>query len=261
MSGQGNKAWVTNLREKYKNNEETTLYLGCYNFSALTQPIINFNTYQNIETGEIGQGLYDYVVAESSLDGNTWGRLGAIGSGYNWYENIQDSAVWDLDSLPWQVVSQKINLNGITDKSKYMIRLRFKSDIAETREGMAIDDLFITEFLDSIVEKDSTFVSVVSNSEGWVDYRKNGQLIGSFYNDGQQLGTLEMGLLTNETNEISIFKNRRLLPRRFFVWPENELTGNYKVRLFFKNDEYFALNNVDKGINRPGDLVVLNIMD
>ncbi|MBK7138924.1 MAG: hypothetical protein IPH74_07815 [Bacteroidetes bacterium] len=88
LSGQGNKAWVTNLREKYKNNEETTLYLGCYNFSALTQPIINFNTYQNIETGEIGQGLYDYVVAESSLDGNTWGRLGAIGSGYNWYENI-----------------------------------------------------------------------------------------------------------------------------------------------------------------------------
>ena len=257
LSGQGNKAWVTNLREKYKNNEETTLYLGCYNFSALTQPIINFNTYQNIETGEIGQGLYDYVVAESSLDGNTWGRLGAIGSGYNWYENIQDSAVWDLDSLPWQVVSQKIDLNGISDKSKYMIRLRFKSDIAETREGMAIDDLFITEFLDSIVEKDSTVVSVVSNSEGWVDYRKNGQLIGSFYNDGQQLGTLKMGLLTNETNEISIFKNRRLLPRRFFVWPENELTGNYKVRLFFKNDEYFALNNSDKGINRPGDLVVL----
>jgi hypothetical protein len=122
---------------------------------------------------------------------------------------------------------------------------------------MAIDDLFISAFLDSIVEKDSTVVSVVSNSEGWVDYRKNGQLIGSFYNDGQQLGTLKMGLLTNETNEISIFKNRRLLPRRFFVWPENELTGNYKVRLFFKNDEYFALNNVDKGINRPGDLVVL----
>ena len=256
-SAQGNKAWVTNLREKYKSNDETSLYLGCYNFSTLTQPIVSFNSYQNIETGEIGQGLYDFVVAEFSLDGSNWNRLGAIESGYNWYENIQDSAVWDLDSLPWQVVSQKIDLNSIADKSKYLIRLRFKSDGAEIREGMAIDDLFISEFNDSIVAKDSTSVSVVSNNIGWVDFRKNGQLIGSFFNDGQQLGTLNMSVLTNETNQITIFKERRLLPRRISLNPENKIMGNYKVRLYFKNEEYFALNNADNGINRPGDLLVL----
>ncbi|MBK9635377.1 MAG: hypothetical protein IPO64_13025 [Bacteroidetes bacterium] len=54
---------------------------GCYNFSYLTPISPSILYLPNIETGEAGQGLYDYVVAESSLDMYARGRLGAIGWG------------------------------------------------------------------------------------------------------------------------------------------------------------------------------------
>ncbi len=38
----GQKAWVTSLNGKYKNNEQSYLYSPCFDLSGLTQPVLSF---------------------------------------------------------------------------------------------------------------------------------------------------------------------------------------------------------------------------
>lgn len=257
-SGQGDNAWTTNLEDNYENTDTTWVYLGCFNFSSFIKPpLININTAQNIETGEVGQGLYDFALAEFSADGTTWKRIGTNNGGYNWYNNIQDSAVWDFNDLDWQVASSKINLTGITDKSKIAVRLKFQSDGFVNYDGMSFDDLHVLEYKDSIAGKDSTYFTTNAATPGWVDIKKGSKLIASVFTDGQSLGEINAGLLAKSNNTIEVLKSRNILCRRVSLSTNNNTTGNYKVRIYFTNDEYFGLKSADDSIKRIGDLCVL----
>ena len=96
----GTKAWVTSLTGEYNNNELSYLYSPCFDLSSLTNPVLSFShIFQTEDDCDC-----DYHWAEYSIDGITWLKLGASGSGTNWYDDATKQA-WQKSYTRWHVSS------------------------------------------------------------------------------------------------------------------------------------------------------------
>jgi len=137
----GNNAWVTNLSGDYNTNELSYVQSICFDFSTITEtPRISLNINYITETNFDGGWL------EGSKDGGiTWERIGAMGTGINWY-NVDDTFtdlgnVWAGESDGWLFAEH--SLDGFAGEGDSRFRFVFSSDGSVTREGFGLDDIQI----------------------------------------------------------------------------------------------------------------------
>ncbi len=136
----GMGAWVTNLDTAYNNNELSYLVSPCLDFSGMTQdPRINFSL------NFLSEACCDEGWLEVSIDGgDTWTKVGSDSTGLNWY-NDAGNQWWDGDGglEGWHTASNI--LTGTKVQANVRLRFVFSSDFSSAREGMAIDNVFISE--------------------------------------------------------------------------------------------------------------------
>ncbi|MBK7872439.1 MAG: T9SS type A sorting domain-containing protein [Saprospiraceae bacterium] len=135
----GQYAWVTNLDSLYNNSELSYLLSPCMDFSSLTvDPRMTFSLYFDSEA------CCDKGWLESSIDdGKTWKKVGTASDGINWY-NDATNLWWDgTGGFSGWVTASNI-LAGTAGQASVRLRFVFSSDVSVGREGMAIDDIFIS---------------------------------------------------------------------------------------------------------------------
>jgi len=153
----GANAWVTNLSGPYNTGELSYLLSPCLDFSGLEAESdlrLSFRLFFQSES-------LDRAWVELSLDGaETWQKVGAPGTGINWY-NDENSATWagDASEEGWTFTQNTLeNVGGVADAR---IRFVFESDNSTELEGFGIDDVFISAPLD----RDLAAINVDNNSE------------------------------------------------------------------------------------------------
>lgn len=151
----GVNAWVTNLNGNYNNNERSFFVSPCYDFTSLDEdPVINFSIFYDTELSWDGGWL------EGSKDGGTtWAKIGAMGTGINWYNfnnTIQNLGnVWAGNSNGW-LIAENV-LTGFAGESDCRFRFAFDSDPSvNSYDGIGVDDVFISP----IFENDLSTISV-----------------------------------------------------------------------------------------------------
>ena len=240
----GIKAWVTNLTGNYNDNETSYLYSPCFNLNGLKKPVLSFSHILELEIN------YDFTWVEYSTDGIIWQKLGASGSGTNWYQ--ADSNNWKLSNKKWHVAS--IDLPIISGN----IRFRFvlSSDGGVNMEGIGIDDVSIHEKSDAITAstiKTVTVSKVAGNN--WVPFYLGNKNIGPWYllgeinPNGQDLGSVEMNFYPNRTGTVRSHNNQNYLDRNYVVHPSNPPLADVSVRLYFTDVEVDSLINAKSCIN------------
>jgi hypothetical protein len=137
----GQNAWVTNLTGPYNNSELSYLVSPCLDFSSLSSdPRLAFSMNFDSESC-CDEGWVDI----SYDDGETWTKVEEVmGSSINWY-NDTGFNWWDgtagFDG--WSYVQNR--LEGSAGEPEVRIRFVFSTDGSVTREGMALDNIFIGE--------------------------------------------------------------------------------------------------------------------
>ena len=151
-------AWVTNVDGNYNNNEISYLVSPCLDFSSLSDdPQIAFSIVLNTENN------FDEAWLEVSTDGGeSWSKVGAAGTGLNWY-NDSDNNWWENDGgVPGWHYAQNI-LEGTADSSDVRVRFVFSSDGSVTREGVGLDNILISPQLDRDIAASAAEVVSATN--------------------------------------------------------------------------------------------------
>ncbi len=137
-AGSGQNAWVTNLTGNYNNDEDSYLFSPCFDFSSFeADPIISLLLFVDTENG------FDELYLEASTDDQTWARVGAAGTGLNWYNDAENNW-WEGNGGfgdNWVLASQL--LQGLAGEGKVRLRFVFSSDGSVTREGVGIDNVYV----------------------------------------------------------------------------------------------------------------------
>lgn len=135
----GQFAWVTNLTGNYNNNENSFLVSPCLDFSSLTEdPQIAFSLFF------VSEACCDEAWLDVSLDdGETWTKVGTSGTGINWY-NDAFNQWWDGTGGFNGWVTARNVLAGTAGESQVRLRFAFSTDASVVREGVGIDDVFIS---------------------------------------------------------------------------------------------------------------------
>lgn len=250
-AAQESKAWTTGLNKGYNFNEDSYLYMGCMDFSALsTDPLLAFNFITVMQTQS------DSAYIEYSTDGLSWKRLGCFNCGLNWYNGYMNQPYWDQIVYPWQVAHTVVPLAALDDKSNFMYRLHLLTDEYIVSEGLGIDDLHVLSDYQEIRGNDSAYVTQTSSGNGWIQFFRNGKLVAELYDDHKVLGEVTLGFEADSLKQKE-FDNKNIFPRNWVVKPEHPQPGNFILRLYVLNDEYtnFVLN--EDSINRMGDIGLL----
>jgi len=150
----GSEAYGTNLDGQHPNNTKAYLVSGCYELSAITNPILKFNMAYDLEEN------WDIVYVEYSTDGGVaWNVLGSKDTP-NWYNSDRTNASsgaaddcqncpgaqWTGTSATFIEYSYDFNTNAangetnLTNESNILFRIVFHSDPGVTQEGVVIDD-------------------------------------------------------------------------------------------------------------------------
>ncbi|MCC6157499.1 MAG: hypothetical protein IT350_05550 [Deltaproteobacteria bacterium] len=130
-------AWVTNLDGAYNNSESSWLVPPEFDFSGISQdPTLAFDLIYNTES------CCDEGYVDISFDqGGTWSRVGASGTGQNWY-NDGVNQWWDGNSPGWVRASN--TLTGAAGQPSVQLLWRFASDSSVTYEGFGVDSVSIS---------------------------------------------------------------------------------------------------------------------
>ncbi len=135
----GTNAWVTNLSGNTNINENSFVISPCFDFSTLTQPILDLWIWYEAQTS-------DYIKIDYSLDSSySWHQLGTISSGVNWYNTPSGYAYegWHESSGGWiNAIHNCYNLGG---EPQVQFRITFDGGVNGTAEGFAFDDIRIYE--------------------------------------------------------------------------------------------------------------------
>jgi hypothetical protein len=226
----GTKAWVTNLTGNYNDNETSYLYTPCFDVSSLTQPMLSFSHFVDIELD------YDYAWVEYSINGATWFRLGATGSGTNWYDNTADPN-WRLSKKRWHVASIDIP-KPVTGN----IRLRFvlSSDAGVTQEGLGIDDIHIFDKATIYTGAAQTTLTQTMSGSNWFTVSSGGDHVVSINPNGNNLGTVTTGVYPY-TGQVRSILNQNYLNRNVVIRSVNPALAAVQLRIYFTDTEVEAL--------------------
>ncbi len=140
----GDAAWMTNLDHNYPNEKTMILYTPAFDLSSMEKPMISFWMYFRTEFN------WDGMILEASTDGINWDKVGDE-AGLDFYNNTEtDNPQWNLGT-PWWSGNNggwnkyELTLNEYGGEDIVLLRFRFKSDLYENDEGVAIDNFSIKE--------------------------------------------------------------------------------------------------------------------
>ena len=242
----GANAWVTNLTGNHANSELSYLYSPCFDLSSLTQPVLSFSHIFRMED----DCNCDFHWVEYSLDDITWIKLGAAGSGTNWYDNAIFQT-WQASITRWQVSSFDIP----TTASKVRFRFVMDSDPGVSYEGVGIDDVHVFDKAAIYNGADITsgLVLPVSGSN-WIHFNSGGNRVVSINPNGQDLGNTEVKVFIHP-GPVRISSNQYYLDRNIVIQPTNVPAGNVTVRYYFLDSEMDSLINASGcgGCHTVGD--------
>ncbi|MDB5197734.1 MAG: family serine peptidase, partial [Flaviaesturariibacter sp.] len=229
----GAKAWKTHLVGNYNDNEASYLYSPCYNISGLTVPTLSFSVALDFE--DCGTTLCDGAWVEYSSDGISWTKLGAAGTGYNWYNKTTDR-LWSIQSYTrWHVATIPLPI-GL---SQLRLRFALASDAGVNREGMAIDDIHIYDNTKGLYEGPTLTAPIIQtvSGSGWVDFTSGGKLLASLQPSNQNLGATAIRGFIDTT--VSRWNNAQYYHgRNLTIKPANrELADSVAVRFYFTDRE------------------------
>ncbi|RYY54922.1 MAG: T9SS type A sorting domain-containing protein [Chitinophagaceae bacterium] len=241
----GSKAWKTNLAGHYNDGEFSYLYSPCFNLSAMANPSLSLSIALDIE--DCGAGFCDGAWMEYSKDGINWLRLGASGSGTNWYNRVYDGAgVWSVENYTrWHVATTAIPVSG--DMSRVRFRFVMNSDPFVGRDGIALDDIHVYDLVNGIytappAASPVSTVAAVSGS-GWIDFTAPGGLIASVNPQGANLGSTDVQAYINQGavryDGPQYYHNRNITIKPADISP----AGPARVRFYFTDAETEALIN------------------
>lgn len=239
----GTKAWKTGLPGNYNDGEFSYLYSPCFDISGLVNPMLSFNLALDLE--DCGTGLCDAAFVEYSSDGKTWTRLGAMGSGTNWYNKDYGAyQVWSIENYTrWHVASIPLP-DGLS-----MLRLRFvmRSDPYVSREGIAIDDIHIFDKQHDIYDGPPYTSAIanqpVVNGNNWINFTDAGKLIASIHPNGQNLGSTDVQAYIH-TGPVRTQMSQYYHNRNITIKPTNTApTDSVTIRFYFLETETEALIN------------------
>jgi hypothetical protein len=147
----GANVYATNLAGAYPNNTISYLYSGCYDLSAASNPILEFDMGYDLELN------WDIMYMQYSLDsGATWLLLGDAASP-NWYNSsrLPNSAnCYNCIGAQWtgaDTVLKKytVALASLNNPGTVVFRFVLHTDESVTKEGAVIDNFVITGTLSS----------------------------------------------------------------------------------------------------------------
>ncbi len=141
QAASGANAWVTNLDGNYNNSEDSYIESPPLDFSGATSdPFLRFSH------DFLTESCCDEGWVEISIDGGTtFTKLGASGTGVNWY-NDATNQWWDGSSDGWRIAQQV--LTGTAGQADVRIRFVFSSDTSVSREGFGVDDVLVLPDVD-----------------------------------------------------------------------------------------------------------------
>ncbi len=243
----GSKAWKTNLTGKYNNLEQSYLYSPCFDITAMNKPMLSFSAALDVE--DCGNVLCDKAFIEYTYNGITWTRLGAYGSGTNWYDSTFQA--WTSNGFTrWHVASIPIP-KPLGTGSVVNFRFALNSDPGATFEGFAVDDIHIYDMANSILPASGTVVES-NNLSGnvWTDYLHDNQLMAAIQPQnnlsGNTLVTLyEQEVLHNPT------LTQHIMPRSYNITSTGTPADSIGVRLYLTDSEFVNVVNDTNCISCP----------
>lgn len=146
----GDSAWVTNLTGNYIANADGFVVGPCFDFSALTRPVIR------LDINYVSETIYDGAVLQYSIDGGlNWFNVGNLNDPINWYNNtltgfnasrpggsaVAWAGVGTQSSNGW--ITAEHELDGLGGFSSVLLRVAFGSDAFASFEGFAFDNVEI----------------------------------------------------------------------------------------------------------------------
>jgi hypothetical protein len=224
----GNNAWVTNLTGNYNDNQQSYLYSPCFDLSSLSQPELSFShVFQTEDDCDC-----DYHWMEYSTDDSIWTKLGAYGSGINWYDDSAKQA-WQISDTLWHVSSIDIP----TTATKVRFRIAFLSDPAVNFDGVAIDDVHIFDKASIYTGGNiSSGLSQVISGNNWINFDAAGGRVAAINPNGQNLGNTSVGVFIH-TGPVRDTSNQYYLDRNLVIQPSNPPAGPISVRFYFTDSE------------------------
>ncbi len=137
----GSKAIVSSLTGDCFDYERSVLMSPCFDFSSLSIPVIEFDMWKQLDT--ITAVYLEYT---TNFGGTwTWTRIGATGTGTNWYNEYQgyENDTWLGNTTGW--VKAKHRMENLGGEAKVMLRFVLENLSTTTSEGFAIDNIHIFE--------------------------------------------------------------------------------------------------------------------
>ncbi len=237
----GSKAWKTRLAGNYNDLELSYLYSPCFDITGMTNPTLSFSAAFDLE--DCGASLCDGAWVEYSADGVTWIKLGAFGSGTNWYnKNYPGNPVWSVQNYTrWHVVTSPLP----TGLSRLHLRIVMNSDQAVNREGIGVDDIHIYDNTMGIyngVTLGSPINQSISGGTSWIDFTSGGKLVASVQPNNQNMGSTNAQVFIN-TGAVRHTATQYYHNRNITIIPANSLTDSAIVRFYFLDTETEALLN------------------
>jgi hypothetical protein len=233
----GAKAWKTRLAGNYNDNELSYLYSPCFDITGIANPTLSFSVAMDLE--DCGVQLCDGAWVEYSADGVTWTKLGAPGSGTNWYNKLAEQ-LWSIqDNTRWHVATIPLP----TGLSRLRIRFVMASDPATNREGMAVDDIHIYNNANGIYDGITMAVPVTQTVSGnnWIDFTSGGKLIASIQPNNQNMGATAVQAYLN-AGAVRFTNTQYYHDRNLTIKPASSLLADsVTVRFYFLDTEVDSL--------------------
>jgi hypothetical protein len=229
-AAEGNKEWSTSLSSTYNQDETSYLYSPCFDLTGLAQPYLSFALQYQLETS------YDYAWVEYKLSGsNTWIKLGAQGSGVNWYNNGTNT--WNGSQLNWTTTGIAIPVTNVTIQFRWVMQ----SDVGLEMEGLSIDQVHVYDRVAMYNGGGVTITQAVSGNN-WVHFNSGGQRIFSINPLGQNLGNVTLTMYKSGSNFL-LSDSLYLLSRNWVLNASNPPTLPIQMRGYFTATEATNLIN------------------
>jgi hypothetical protein len=163
-------AWITGSTQPYKADDVSYMNSPCFDLSGFSRPVFSMKHWTDTE-------FSDGAVLQYSVDGGeTWSRLGNVGSGLGWYDRLTISSnpgeQTDLSSgwsttLQGSWVTGKHTLDvlpGTRDQVRF--RIAFSSFTnRDGRDGFAFNDVVIEERNRTILAENFSTLDATDNNK------------------------------------------------------------------------------------------------
>lgn len=243
----GNNAFVTNLTGNCNRNECSYLVSQSFNFSNITNPMIEFDLWKCLDS------TASMYLEYTDTNENLWHRVGAINTGTNWYNTFlgQNDNTWLGNTNGWITARNKIE--GAGGKPHVHVRFVFENYSSKTPEGIAIDniriyeapnhDIGITNIISPIskclIGEDSIKVTIFNFSP---DSSHTNFIVNAIIDDIYQLSDTVLQIVQPNSSINYTFKN----------------TFNFNTNKEYKIKAYTLLTNDDDTSNDADSINVFN---